>query len=70
MIVVQKYGGSSVATPEKIAAVAKRVAKRAEKAALRAAGQASESGAVELQPPPKGADAALRARFRSNTARR
>ena len=32
MIVVQKYGGSSVATAEKIAAVAKRVAKRAEEA--------------------------------------
>lgn len=32
MIVVQKYGGSSVATAEKIAAVANRVVKRAEKA--------------------------------------
>lgn len=32
MIVVQKYGGSSVASTEKIAAVAKRVAKRAEEA--------------------------------------
>jgi len=37
---------------------ARAMAKRAEKAALRAAGQATESGAVELQPPPKGADAA------------
>lgn len=34
MIVVQKYGGSSVATPEKIAAVAKRVAKRAKEACV------------------------------------
>lgn len=32
MRVVQKYGGSSVATPEKILTVAKRVAKRAENA--------------------------------------
>lgn len=32
MIVVQKYGGSSVATTEKIAAVAKRVADRAKEA--------------------------------------
>ncbi|MGI6295086.1 MAG: aspartate kinase [Armatimonadota bacterium] len=32
MIVVQKYGGSSVATTEKIAAVAKRVAERSEQA--------------------------------------
>lgn len=32
MIVVQKYGGSSVANPEKIAAVAKRIAKRAKEA--------------------------------------
>ncbi len=32
MIVVQKYGGSSVATTEKIAAVAKRIAERAKKA--------------------------------------
>lgn len=32
MIVVQKYGGSSVASTEKIAAVAKRVAKRAQEA--------------------------------------
>ena len=37
---------------------ARAMAKRAEKAALRAAGQTTESGAVELQPPPKGADAA------------
>lgn len=34
MIVVQKYGGSSVATTEKIAAVAKRIAKRAEDAGM------------------------------------
>lgn len=32
MIVVQKYGGSSVATTDKIAAVAKRIAKRAKEA--------------------------------------
>lgn len=32
MIVVQKYGGSSVASTEKIAAVAKRIAKRAKEA--------------------------------------
>ncbi|MCL5103066.1 MAG: aspartate kinase [Armatimonadetes bacterium] len=32
MIVVQKYGGSSVATTEKIAAVAKRIAERAKEA--------------------------------------
>ena len=37
---------------------ARAMAKRAEKAALRAAGQATESGAVEVQPPLKGADAA------------
>lgn len=34
MIVVQKYGGSSVATTEKIAAVAKRVAARAKEACM------------------------------------
>ncbi|MFQ3548206.1 MAG: aspartate kinase [Armatimonadota bacterium] len=34
MIVVQKYGGSSVATPEKLANVAKRVAKRADEAQM------------------------------------
>lgn len=34
MIVVQKYGGSSVATTEKIAAVAKRVADRAKEACM------------------------------------
>ena len=34
MIVVQKYGGSSVATTEKIAAVAKRVADRAKEASM------------------------------------
>lgn len=34
MIVVQKYGGSSVATTEKIAAVAKRVAERAKEASM------------------------------------
>ncbi|MGB9620245.1 MAG: aspartate kinase, partial [Armatimonadota bacterium] len=34
MIVVQKYGGSSVATTEKIAAVAKRVAERAKEAEM------------------------------------
>lgn len=34
MIVVQKYGGSSVATTEKIAAVAKRVAGRAKQACM------------------------------------
>lgn len=34
VIVVQKYGGSSVATTEKIAAVAKRVAERAKKAQM------------------------------------
>lgn len=34
MIVVQKYGGSSVATTEKIAAVAKRVAERAKQAQM------------------------------------
>lgn len=34
MIVVQKYGGSSVATTEKIAAVAKRIAERADNAQL------------------------------------
>ncbi|NLN75840.1 MAG: aspartate kinase [Armatimonadetes bacterium] len=34
MIVVQKYGGSSVATTEKIAAVAKRVAERAKEASV------------------------------------
>ena len=34
MIVVQKYGGSSVATTEKIAAVAKRIAERAKEAQM------------------------------------
>ena len=34
MIVVQKYGGSSVATTEKIAAVAKRIAERADEAQM------------------------------------
>ncbi len=34
MIVVQKYGGSSVASTEKIAAVAKRIAERAKEAQM------------------------------------
>ncbi len=34
MIVVQKYGGSSVATTEKIAAIAKRIADRTQEAAM------------------------------------